>query len=44
VFDGNYQQWSSAPFPLLRALNADGQVIAKTYAPRISGDNVPPVP
>jgi hypothetical protein len=44
AFDGDYAQWHSAPFGLLRAVAADGRLVEEQYAPRISGDDVPKIP
>jgi len=41
AFDGDYAQWHTAPFPLMKVYNAKGHVIAQQYAPRIAGDSVP---
>jgi hypothetical protein len=43
AFDGSYAVWHSAPFPLLRAYDAKGHLVAEQYAPRIGGDRVPKV-
>ena len=43
AFDGSYEQWHSAPFPLLQAYDAHHHLVAAHYAPRVGGDIVPKV-
>jgi len=43
AFDGPYEQWHSAPFPLLQAFDAHRHLVTAHYAPRIGGDTVPKV-
>ncbi len=43
AFDGSYEQWHSAPFPLLQAYDAHHHLVAAQYAPRVGGDTVPKV-
>jgi hypothetical protein len=43
AFDGSYAVWHTAPFPLLRAYDVNGHLLAEQYAPRIGGDRVPKV-
>jgi hypothetical protein len=43
AFDANYGVWNKAPFPVLRAFDSQGRLIATEDAPRIGGDRVPTV-
>ena len=43
AFDGSYEQWHSAPFPLLQSYDAHHHLVAGQYAPRVGGDTVPKV-
>jgi hypothetical protein len=43
AFDGSYEQWHSAPFPLLQSYDDHHHLVAAQYAPRVGGDIVPKV-
>jgi hypothetical protein len=43
AFDGSYAVWHRAPFPVMKAFNAEGHLIAEENAPRVAQDNVPHV-